>query len=1013
MNKRFSNFLKSFAVSWFVFSLAFLSLPTLVSAAVLTLKIVSTTPTSVTLEASGLIENNLALQSRFKVTNSATNVASPWGSGFASASGVAQVIISSLQPGRNFTAQVERTNLNGSLTNVWETFSLPPLLPKATTLDAVVSGNSVTLNGSGQSGNNSSGTWVSYNWWFELGSSTGYGWEKPNPPGYVAGSGSTTPFQVTFNNVLPGTKYFRLVVEDLVNPTAYSAKTFIITPPPGAEPAVTASPFLDEVDAFATDFLPDPAKITFELLNQDTLAIEQTLIVTANADGAASAFFEGVPAALYNVTASDGTNTATSSYVKVLGLVTTSSTPKATSEWDPDTGTGEATITASGFPPIASLIFSLVDPITLQEIAAPITQATDTYGEATAVFTGLAIGTTYRPLVVAAPPLTQTAQAEDFTPSSITGQSESVSTAATAKKDSSTCLNVPEDVIKLFFEKDPKKATFRLLGSTAANLFLDIVGLEKKTKKNVVAYETGLKITQGGAAVDPLEFDENNSSILTAAGTGAASAAVSVITGLLLKSTQQTITNLNFLSGAVDVIQGKDVGDLCEIALKAVRGNLRDLSAHKEDIYEDLSSAAYKLATIKGLRIMADASADTPSDTLASLKKNENLSALSTARIATVYGIVAIVEKYGKSIMDSTDASLKYACGGPKVPETQKAATEKQENQTAQQAADAGKLKAKLEAQKAEAEKLALIAKENQQKTNCIDAISKKINENLIKKMASSTISWVNSGLKGRSHYADPTSLFKDLWKKELSGFTTELAGLDSINYPFAKKAAQSIVDSHQKNFKNDARFTLNEAVPTGNAADFYNDFEQGGWAAYQEMNKPKNNALGFRLIANSELESRTKGINPRDTTVYERLQQEWAANNGFFSDKVCVSPNSMKGKTIVEIGQATNCSRWENKTPGFVIANKVITAATTAYRQAEGPGSNGPLEAAFNAFGTELLTSGLIAGSNALKPRCSNSIDDNQNLLTDGLEPNCHVGGIITNEYRPFWNSEGTPPTQ
>ncbi|TSD02284.1 MAG: Uncharacterized protein Athens071426_527 [Parcubacteria group bacterium Athens0714_26] len=67
------------------------------------------------------------------------------------------------------------------------------------------------------------------------------------------------------------------------------------------------------------------------------------------------------------------------------------------------------------------------------------------------------------------------------------------------------------------------------------------------------------------------------------------------------------------------------------------------------------------------------------------------------------------------------------------------------------------------------------------------------------------------------------------------------------------------------------------------NINDFYNDFRNGGWIAYQEMWRPQNNFYGATLLALDE-------VDKQQTAAQNAAYAEGVAGGGFLSIKKCDS---------------------------------------------------------------------------------------------------------------------------
>ncbi len=107
---------------------------------------------------------------------------------------------------------------------------------------------------------------------------------------------------------------------------------------------------------------------------------------------------------------------------------------------------------------------------------------------------------------------------------------------------------------------------------------------------------------------------------------------------------------------------------------------------------------------------------------------------------------------------------------------------------------------------------------------------------------------------------------------------------------------------------------TLNQIV--NNIEDFYDDFRNGGWVAYNEMLYPWNNPYGSYLMAlEGEAYEVAKAISDKT--------DETAQSQGFLSTKRCKAAKEVIDPQTQEI----KCLEWETTTPGGLIAGQVQKA--------------------------------------------------------------------------------------
>lgn len=112
--------------------------------------------------------------------------------------------------------------------------------------------------------------------------------------------------------------------------------------------------------------------------------------------------------------------------------------------------------------------------------------------------------------------------------------------------------------------------------------------------------------------------------------------------------------------------------------------------------------------------------------------------------------------------------------------------------------------------------------------------------------------------------------------------------------------------------FSQRASCTLDKIV--SNIENFYSDFRNGGWIAYQTQWQPANNYYGSVLMAYDE--ALTEGARRK-----EAAKNEGTADQGFLSTKRCVQ------KTFDDDGVEIGCAKFEVTTPGKTIGDTLSKA--------------------------------------------------------------------------------------
>jgi len=225
----------------------------------------------------------------------------------------------------------------------------------------------------------------------------------------------------------------------------------------------------------------------------------------------------------------------------------------------------------------------------------------------------------------------------------------------------------------------------------------------------------------------------------------------------------------------------------------------------------------------------------------------------------------------------------------------------------------------------------------------CTAAIGRIVIKMLLQKLTVSTVNWINSGFDGSpSFIQDPGKFFGDIAKNEILQFNSEIIASGS---PFGSDWIKNQALAYNKKFADNARYSLNELIqnttPEYSASTFQADFSQGGWNAWTAMTQvPANNPLGFKLMADNEMQKRLEGtVQSTAQNVRNALQEA----NGFLGDQRCADPKGVTReeheKGLIERSNRPQnkpdemqyvyanrvCNKWEYVTPGSMIA----TAAT------------------------------------------------------------------------------------
>jgi len=125
---------------------------------------------------------------------------------------------------------------------------------------------------------------------------------------------------------------------------------------------------------------------------------------------------------------------------------------------------------------------------------------------------------------------------------------------------------------------------------------------------------------------------------------------------------------------------------------------------------------------------------------------------------------------------------------------------------------------------------------------------------------------------------------------------------------PFKLQVQLSLLPVPQ--FSQRVECTLDDIVK--NIEDFYNDFEKGGWIAYNEAWQPQGNYYGEMLMIHDEMIT-------RGALAKEAAEKEALAGKGFLSVKKCL-----------EQDEEGTCIKEEIVTPGDTVGVAVASAITS-----------------------------------------------------------------------------------
>ena len=180
--------------------------------------------------------------------------------------------------------------------------------------------------------------------------------------------------------------------------------------------------------------------------------------------------------------------------------------------------------------------------------------------------------------------------------------------------------------------------------------------------------------------------------------------------------------------------------------------------------------------------------------------------------------------------------------------------------------------------QKSEIQKLSLRTCLNAVKDALFKAALAKFKKRLLDRITDDTIAWINGETDGSPKFVtDFGGLLEDSAQAAI-GDTIREIGLGAVCQPF--KARLQLVLQQPPKFSRQVSCTLDQVVD--NIEGFYDNFRDGGWLAYNEITKPRNNYYGALSLALDETARKT-------SQRQAATEQEVISGQGFLSIKQCL----------------------------------------------------------------------------------------------------------------------------
>lgn len=294
----------------------------------------------------------------------------------------------------------------------------------------------------------------------------------------------------------------------------------------------------------------------------------------------------------------------------------------------------------------------------------------------------------------------------------------------------------------------------------------------------------------------------------------------------------------------------------------------------------------------------------------------------------------------------------------------------------------------------------------------------------MLNAMTARTVAWINSGFHGNPFYLTNTDAFvKDIVKFEVRNIVDTYA-YNKTKFPFGKDFAINTIELYQRQLETNTQYTLSKAIQDPVYLEHYrDDFDVGGWDGFfLNTQYPQNNYIGFKALATEEIARKVDGT---ATTAANKVKDTLEKSQGFLAPKTCESnkaynngkneflqPGWTQSKEYQDINKKFDCGTdipgventcktqwtkeleaakvaWETKntcpggltttTPGTVIANQILTATSSKFRQSElGQAVGNSLSAVFDALVSKLVDKsiGLLGMGKTVTPESSTATD-------------------------------------
>ncbi|OIP66704.1 MAG: hypothetical protein COV32_02930 [Candidatus Yonathbacteria bacterium CG10_big_fil_rev_8_21_14_0_10_43_136] len=201
----------------------------------------------------------------------------------------------------------------------------------------------------------------------------------------------------------------------------------------------------------------------------------------------------------------------------------------------------------------------------------------------------------------------------------------------------------------------------------------------------------------------------------------------------------------------------------------------------------------------------------------------------------------------------------------------------------------------------------------------------------LLDQVTDDIVTWVKGGFNGSPSFAvDPTKLFLDLADAVSGGMASQIRGIATCDFTpnFNNDLANMVDLSTRNDAGNKYAYQIRCPFPAVNinASDFYNDFNRGGWSAFEMALSDNGNAFGVAVLTSDELAKRQQ-----EARATQEMRSNWS--NGF-ADLVdtndCPTMPSEVSSAIendelpIEAKKAYQKSYCKTTTPGKIVGDRL-----------------------------------------------------------------------------------------